>query len=61
MVMGLFEDYDKVQMPFGVMDGFKVKVRLHQGSGIGPLLFITVMDFIIKHIQIEGGTNLIFP
>ena len=34
----------------GSTESFEVKVGLHQGSALSPLLFITVMDVISKEV-----------
>ena len=37
-----------VRTLIGSTESFEVKVGLHQGSALSPLLFITVMDVISK-------------
>ena len=39
-----------VRTLIGSTESFEVKVGLHQGSALGPLLFITVMDVISKEV-----------
>ena len=39
-----------VRTLIGSMGSFEVKVGLHQGSALNPLLFITVMDVISKEV-----------
>ena len=39
-----------VRTLIGSTESFEVKVGLHQGSVLSPLLFITVMDVISKEV-----------
>ena len=39
-----------VRTLIGSTESFEVKVGLHQGSALSPLLFITVMDVISKEV-----------
>ena len=41
-----------VRTLIGSTESFEVKVGLHQGSALSPLLFITVMDVISKEVGI---------
>ncbi len=40
-----------VRMIIGSTESFEVKVGLHQGSALSPLLFITVMDVISQEVD----------
>ncbi|MBJ5547106.1 hypothetical protein JGG71_23155, partial [Salmonella enterica subsp. enterica serovar Derby] len=42
-----------VRTTYGNSESFDVKVRLHQGSVLSPLLFVIVMDVITKEVR-EG-------
>ena len=42
-----------VKMSDGNSDSFEVKVGLHQGSVLSPLLFVIVMDMVSKELR-EG-------
>ena len=54
MVGGCCEEASTaVKMEEGLSDWFNVKVGLHQGSALSPLLFIIVMDVITK--KVKGG------
>ena len=39
-----------VRTLIGSTESFEVKVGLHQGSALNPLLFITVMDVISQQV-----------
>ena len=44
----------------GNTEYFKVKVRLHQGSAISPLLFIIIMDVLASEIDREPPWTMLF-
>lgn len=46
-------------MTFSIMEGCEMKAGFHHRSAISLLLFIIVMDFISKQIQMEGSMKLI--
>ena len=51
-VMALYEGVRTVvRTEDGESDGFEVKVGLHLGSVLSPLLFLIVMEVITKHIH----------
>lgn len=48
----LYEDHEtELRMPFHTTESFPIKIGVHQGSALAPLLFITVMDTITKDLQ----------
>ena len=44
----------------GNADYFNVKVGLHQGSAIGPLLFVIIMDVLASEIDTEPPWAMLF-
>ena len=42
-----------------MIDGFKVEVRLHQGLGLRPFLFATVMDRLTD--ELRQGSSWMIP
>ena len=38
----------------------EIKIRLHQGSALSPLLFIIIMDVITKDIEEEASLAMLF-
>ena len=49
-----------VRTLIGSTESFEVKVGLHQGSALSPLLFITVMDVISKEVGREPPHAMLF-
>ena len=49
-----------VRTLIGSTESFEVKVGLHQGSALTPLLFITVMDVISKEVGREPPDTMLF-
>jgi len=43
----------RVRIVIGDMEDFSIDIGLHQGSGLSPFLFITVMDELTRGIQDE--------
>ena len=51
-VMALYtEAYTVVRTDAGLSERFEVKVDLHQGSVLSPLLFATVMDVVTRAVS----------
>jgi len=40
--------------------GFEVKVGMHQGSGLSPLLFVTVMEAISREFRVALPWELLY-
>ena len=45
---------------YGNSKGFEVKVGMHQGSGLGPLLFVTVMEAISRELRVALSWELLY-
>jgi len=41
-----------VRTVYGNSDGFEVKVGMHQGSALSPLLFVMVMEALSKQFRV---------
>ena len=41
-----------VRTVYGNSKGFEVKVSMHQGSGLSPLLFVIVMEAISREFRV---------
>ena len=41
-----------VRTVYGNKKGFEVKVGMHQGSGLSPLLFVIVMEAISREFRV---------
>jgi exonuclease III len=50
----------KVKSPAGTSREFEVRVGVHQGSALSPLLFNLVMDYITRNIQTQLPWNLLY-
>lgn len=50
----------KVRSAAGLSQEFNVRVGVHQGSALSPLLFNLVMDLITKNIQASLPWNLLY-
>ena len=53
LVQVMMSMYEEVRTPFGDSKSFSVKVGVHQGSVLSPLLFIMVMEAITRYTR-EG-------
>ena len=52
IVMAMYEGAETVgRTPEGDSKAFSVKVGLHQGSVLSPLLFVIVMEVITKELR----------
>ena len=51
---------DQVTIREGNTEYFNVKVGLHQGSAISPLLFIVIMDVLASKIDTESPWAMLF-
>ena len=61
MVMALYRTpRTQVRTCFGKTKTFEVKVGLHQGSALNPLLFIILLDYISKRCPMERGQKVIY-
>ena len=61
MVMAFYKDpTTRVRTCFGTTEAFEVRVGLHQGSALSPLIFIIILDYISKKNQAERGGKLIY-
>ena len=57
----MYEDCEtQVTTSEGNTEYFKVKVGLHHGSAISPLLFITIMDVLAPEIDKEPPCAMLF-
>ena len=48
-----------VRTVYGNSKGFEVKVGMHQGPGLSPLLFVIVMEAISREFRVETEEKLI--
>ena len=46
-----------VRTVYGNSKGFEVKVGMHQGSGLSPLLFVIVMEAISREFRVACHRN----
>ncbi|KAI8431531.1 hypothetical protein MSG28_016031 [Choristoneura fumiferana] len=54
LIQDMYDDVStQIKSPAGISDPFYVRVGVHQGSTISPLLFNLTMDYITKNIQAE--------
>ena len=54
------ETTTSIRSEAGMGDKFKVKVGLHQGSALSPLLFITLMDVISEKVKMVPPNSMLF-
>ena len=61
LVMALYENSkSKVKAPAGISEEFSIRVGVHQGSALSPLLFIVVMQEATKEARREGLKELLY-
>ena len=49
-----------VRTAYGNSKGFDVKVGMHQGSGLSPLLFVIVMEAISREFRVALPWELLY-
>ena len=49
-----------VRCAVGITESFKVKVGLHQGSALSPLLFAVIMDRLTEEVRREPPRTMLF-
>ena len=49
-----------VRTVYGNSKGFEVKVGMHQGSGLSPLLLMTVMEAISREFRVAVPWELLY-
>ena len=55
-----FDAKTAIKVGDGVSDEFSVKVGVHQGSVLSPLLFIIVMQAVAKHVAADLPWGLLY-
>ena len=61
VIMALYqESRSKVRTMVGTSEAFDIRVGVHQGSSLSPLLFITVMEEAAKTARGEGPWELLY-
>ena len=61
IIQDMYEDcQNQVTTMEGITEYSNVKVGLHQGSAISPLLFIIIMDVLASEIDIESPWAMLF-
>ena len=52
LIQDMYDDIStQVRSPAGISEPFQVKVGVHQGSALSPLLFNLTMDYITRDLQ----------
>ena len=60
-VMALYTEACSVlRTDAGLSESFEVKVGLHQGSVLSPLLFVTVMDVVSSEVRSGLSSELLY-
>ena len=60
-IMALYEEaWTVVRTEDGDSDGFEVKVGLHQGSVLSPLLFLIVMEAVTRDVRVGLPWELLY-
>ena len=49
-----------VRTVYGNSKGFEVKLGMHQGSGLSPLLFVIVMEAISREFKVSVPLELLY-
>ena len=49
-----------IRTVYGNSKGFEVKVGMHQGSGLSPLLFVIVMEVISREFRLALPWELLY-
>jgi len=49
-----------VRTVYGTTKGFEVKVGIHQGSALSPLLFVIVMEAISRELRVALPWELLY-
>ena len=61
LVWDMYEESETVvRCAVGTKEGFKVKVGLHQGSGLSSFLFVVIMDRQTNEVRREPPWTLLF-
>ncbi len=61
LVMALYvNSMSKVKMPVGISKEFSIRVGVHQGPALSPLLFIVVMQEATKEARRGGLKELLY-
>ncbi|XP_063375027.1 uncharacterized protein LOC134662685 [Cydia amplana] len=61
LVMDMYKEVKtKVRSPAGTSEQFDVKVGVHQGSALSPLIFNLVMNYLTADIQKKPPWNILY-
>lgn len=61
LLMDMFHSVQtSVRSPAGLSDSFHIKVGVHQGSALSPLLFNITMNYLTEKIQKPTPWNLLY-
>jgi len=59
-VMSMYTGAKTVRTVYGNSSGFEVKVGMHQGSALSPLLFVIVMEAISREVRVALPWELLY-